>query len=226
MMKTLYMIGGTMGVGKTTVCQQLKQDLPNSVFLDGDWCWDASPFQVTDETKAMVTNNICYVLNNFLKCSAYSNNLNRRRCSMAEKFPYEDIVNLPPHISKKHPQPSMMDRAARFAPFAAITGYEEMVLEEARVTEERVDLDEGALSLLNEKLNMIQEFLDEEPEVTITYFEPDKKKSGGAYITITGTVKRIDEYEHLVILTDGKKIRIEDIYALESDLFYSLGLDE
>ena len=61
MMKTLYMIGGTMGVGKTTVCQQLKQDLPNSVFLDGDWCWDANPFQVTDETKAMVTNNICYL---------------------------------------------------------------------------------------------------------------------------------------------------------------------
>ena len=71
MMKTLYMIGGTMGVGKTTVCQQLKQDLPNSVFLDGDWCWDANPFQVTDETKTMVTNNICYLLNNFLKCSAY-----------------------------------------------------------------------------------------------------------------------------------------------------------
>lgn len=145
---------------------------------------------------------------------------------MAEKFPYEDIVNLPPHISKKHPQPSMMDRAARFAPFAAITGYEEMVLEEARVTEERVDLDEGALSLLNEKLNMIREFLDEEPEVTITYFEPDKKKSGGAYVNITGIVKRIDEYEHFVIMTDGKKIRIEDIYAIGSDLFYSLGLEE
>ena len=62
-----------MGVGKTTVCQQLKQDLPNSVFLDGDWCWDANPFRVTDETKAMVTDNICYVLNNFLKCSAYEN---------------------------------------------------------------------------------------------------------------------------------------------------------
>ena len=73
MMKTLYMIGGTMGVGKTTVCQLLKQDLPNSVFLDGDWCWDASPFQVTDETKAMVINNICYLLNNFLKCSLYEN---------------------------------------------------------------------------------------------------------------------------------------------------------
>ena len=62
-----------MGIGKTTVCQQLKQYLPNSVFLDGDWCWDASPFQVTDETKAMVINNICYLLNNFLKCSAYEN---------------------------------------------------------------------------------------------------------------------------------------------------------
>ena len=145
---------------------------------------------------------------------------------MAEKFPYEDIVNLPSHISKKHPQPTMMDRAARFAPFAAITGYEEMVLEEARVTEERIDLDEGTLSLLNEKLNMIQEFLDEEPEVTITYFEPDKKKSGGAYVNITGIVKRIDEYEHFVIMTDGKKIRIEDIFALESDLFYSLGLED
>ena len=145
---------------------------------------------------------------------------------MAEKFPYEDIVNLPPHISKKHPQPTMMDRAARFAPFAAITGYKEMVLEEARITEERIDLDEGTLSILNEKLNMIQEFIDEEPEVTITYFEPDKKKSGGAYVSVTGIVKRIDEYEHLVIMTDGKMIRVEDIYGLESDLFYSLGLED
>ncbi len=72
-MKTLYLIGGTMGVGKTKVSQQLKQDLPNSVFLDGDWCWDASPFQVTEETKTMVTDNICYLLNSFLHCSAYEN---------------------------------------------------------------------------------------------------------------------------------------------------------
>ena len=72
-MKKLYVIGGTMGVGKTAVSQQLKSDLPNSVFLDGDWCWDANPFQVTNETKAMVTDNICYVLNNFLHCSAYEN---------------------------------------------------------------------------------------------------------------------------------------------------------
>lgn len=145
---------------------------------------------------------------------------------MAEKFPYEDIVDLPPHISKKHPQPTMMERAARFAPFAAITGYEEMVLEEARVTDERVELDEGTLSLLNEKLNMIQEFLDEEPEIKVLYFEPDKMKSGGAYVTAAGVVKRIDEYEQLVIMTDGTKIRIGDIYGLESDLFYSLGLED
>ena len=145
---------------------------------------------------------------------------------MADKFPYEDIVNLPPHISKKHPQPSMMDRAARFAPFAAITGYEEMVLEEARVTEEQIHLDEDAVALICEKINMIQEFIDEEPEIKITYFEPDKKKSGGAYITITGTPKRVDEYEQLLIMTDGKKIKFDSIYRLESELFLTLGLEE
>lgn len=70
-MKRLFLIGGTMGVGKTTVCQQLKKDLPNSVLLDGDWCWDADPFQVTEETKGMVLDNICHVLNNFIHCTAY-----------------------------------------------------------------------------------------------------------------------------------------------------------
>lgn len=72
-MKTLYLIGGTMGVGKTTVCQLLKKKLNNSVFLDGDWCWDAEPFVVTEETKEMVTDNICHLLNNFIHCSAYEN---------------------------------------------------------------------------------------------------------------------------------------------------------
>ncbi len=72
-MKRLYLIGGTMGVGKTTVCQNLKRSLPNAVFLDGDWCWDADPFQVTDETKAMVLDNICHLLNNFIRCTAYEN---------------------------------------------------------------------------------------------------------------------------------------------------------
>ncbi len=145
---------------------------------------------------------------------------------MAERFPYEDIVDLPHHVSRKHPQPTMADRAARFAPFAAITGYEEMVLEEARITDDRIELDENSKAALNEKLNMILEFIDEQPEVSITYFEPDMRKAGGAYITVIGTVKRIDEYEHLVIMTDGKKINIDEIYNLQSELFYSLGVEE
>lgn len=145
---------------------------------------------------------------------------------MAERFPYEDIVDLPHHVSRKHPQPTMADRAARFAPFAAITGYEEMVLEEARVTDDRIEMDESSKAALNEKLNMILEFIDEQPEIKITYFEPDKRKAGGAYVTFTGTVKRIDKYEHLVIMTDGKKINIDDIYNLQSELFYSLGVEE
>lgn len=138
---------------------------------------------------------------------------------MDDRFPYEDIVNLSPHISEKYPQPTMLERAARFAPFAAITGYEEMVLEEARVTEERVELDEGTLAELNERLNMIHESLESEPVIKITYFEPDKKKAGGAYITVTGVVKRIDEYERYVLMADGKKIPIDQIYGLESRIF-------
>lgn len=72
-MKNLYMIGGTMGVGKTTACKLLKRRLDNAVFLDGDWCWDANPFQVTEETKAVVVDNICHMLNNFIRCTAYQN---------------------------------------------------------------------------------------------------------------------------------------------------------
>ena len=141
---------------------------------------------------------------------------------MAEKFPYEDIVNLPPHISKKHPQPSMMDRAARFAPFAAITGYEEMVLEEARVTDERVELDEGTKELLNAKLQMALDFAESAPEITITHFVADKKKSGGAYVKHTGVIKRIDEYEHTVVFIDKTVIGIDNIYAIEGTIFNCL----
>lgn len=144
---------------------------------------------------------------------------------MADKFPYDDIVNLPPHISKKYPQPTMEERAARFAPFAAITGYEEMVLEEARVTEEWVELDDGTKSILNEKLQIILDYLHDEPVITFTYFEPDKKKSGGAYVSLTGTVKRIDEYEKCVMLTDGTKIPIEHIFGIESELFDTFDID-
>jgi len=138
---------------------------------------------------------------------------------MAERFLYEDILHLPPHMSKKHPQPTLSERAARFAPFAAIVGYEEMVMEEARETADRIELDESALADLNERLNMIRDALETEPQIRITYFEPDKRKSGGAYITVTGIIKRIDEYERLILMTDGKKIPIDLLYGLESPLF-------
>ena len=145
---------------------------------------------------------------------------------MNEKFPYEDIINLPRPISKKHPQPPLSERAARFAPFAAITGYEEMVLEEARVTEKQIELDECALTLLNEKLNILQNNLSQSPEITVTYFAPDKKKAGGAYVSISGAVRQIDSYSKLLILENDKKIRIEDIYQLDGDIFRSLGIED
>ena len=145
---------------------------------------------------------------------------------MNDKFPYEDIINLPRPISKNHPQPTMSDRAARFAPFAAITDYEAMVLEEARETEQRIVPDENALFLLNEKLNILQEFPDKISEIKVTYFIPDKKKSGGAYVTIKGSIKKIDPYKKLLILSDEKQIPIEDISKLESEFFYTLGLDD
>lgn len=145
---------------------------------------------------------------------------------MAERFPYEDIINIPRHISKTHPEASMADRSARFSPFAAISGYEDMVREAARVTEERIEITDAVKEQLNEKLNMIAEFLSDEPEITITHFVPDKKKSGGAYVSITGVVKRIDELKRIVVMKNNKKIKIDDISALDSELFYSLGVEE
>ena len=141
---------------------------------------------------------------------------------MAEKFPYEDIVDLSPHISKKHPQPTMLERAARFAPFAAITGYEEMVLEEARVTDERIELDEGTKEILNAKLQMALDFADSEPEITVTHFVADKKKAGGAYVKHTGVIKKIDQYERVVVFFDKTAIPIDNIYEINGALFSTL----
>ena len=140
---------------------------------------------------------------------------------MAYKSPYEDIINLPPHISKKHPQPTMLERAARFSPFAAITGYEEMVKEAARVTDKRVELDESSKEILNEKLLFVMEMFDEDTVVNITYFIPDKLKSGGVYKTVSGTIKRIDEYEGNILLKDGTKIPLSELYEIDGEMFNS-----
>jgi len=105
---------------------------------------------------------------------------------------YDDIINLPHHVSVTRPHMTAVDRAAQFSPFAALTGYDAAIRETARLTDERVELDEYIKDALNKRLQIIAERMKEQPEITITYFQPDTKKSGGANITDTGTVKKID----------------------------------
>ena len=130
---------------------------------------------------------------------------------------YDEIMNLPRHVSKTRPQMPMSDRAAQFSPFAALTGHDEAIAETARLTDEMVQLDPNAVEILNDKLCRISESTDTEPTVTITYFVPDEKKSGGAYVSRTGTVKKIDEYEHKVIFTDRTSIAVDSIRDIEID---------
>ena len=132
---------------------------------------------------------------------------------------YEDILNLPHHVSKTRPQMSMLDRAAQFSPFAALTGYDDAIKETGRLTDEKIEMDEDRKAALDMKQAYLIEMIDEQPEVSSTYFRPDAKKSGGAYVTVTGNLKRFDEYERLLLLTDGKKIPMDDIADIESDLF-------
>lgn len=132
---------------------------------------------------------------------------------------YNDIINMPHHVSTKRPQMPLKDRAAQFAPFAALTGYDDEIKETARLTDSKIELDESTLAILNDKLQIILDNLDTEPEITVTYFEPDKKKAGGAYIDHIGIVKRIDDYERTVIFTDKTVISIEDILDIQGIVF-------
>ena len=132
---------------------------------------------------------------------------------------YDDIINLPHHVSKKHPPMSLHDRAAQFSPFAALTGHKAAINEAARLTDKKQILSEDVIAKLNEQLNLIKENIGTNQTVTITYFVPDDKKSGGAYISHTGVVKKIDEYNHTVILTDKTVIPIEQISEMQSDIF-------
>lgn len=129
---------------------------------------------------------------------------------------YKEIIHLPHKQSATRPHMPVADRAAQFAPFAALVGYDDAVRETARLTDSRRELSDGALAQLNTKLNYIQEHLGEQPEVTITYFQPDSKKSGGAYLTCTGIVKKVDDYEHTVLMQDGREIFIDDISEIGS----------
>ena len=137
---------------------------------------------------------------------------------------YDDMIYLPNPTPTCKPRMSLHDRSAQFSPFAALTGYEDAVEETARLTDTRLELSEDMKTILNEKMQMIVDNLDSEPIVTITYFVPDKKKSGGAYVDATGVVKEIDEYERCIVMTDKKKIPIEQVRAIEGELFKCLEL--
>ena len=132
---------------------------------------------------------------------------------------YREIIDLPHHVSKTRPQMSMSDRAAQFAPFAALTGYDSAIKETGRLTDEKIELDEEALTDLNMRYQLLVDALDEEPEVKITYIKPDERKSGGEYVTVTGTVKKVDDFERLIIMHDGTKIPMDDVLAVDWGLF-------
>ena len=132
---------------------------------------------------------------------------------------YDDIIHLPHHVSPRRAGMPMADRAAQFAPFAALTGYESVIQESGRLTDCAVELTDSGLQQLNEKLRILAEHTQVTPSVTVTYFEPDRHKAGGAYVTITGKVKRVDTYEQALVLTDGREIPMEAIYDLRCGLF-------
>ena len=135
---------------------------------------------------------------------------------------YEDIINLPHHVSKKHPQMSMWSRSAQFAPFAALTGYDEAVKETARLTDRRIDIDEGLKNILNNKLQYILDNKTLQPEITFTYFVYDNKKEGVKYIEKTGLVKKIDLNEKYIMLKDKTKISIDEIINITGDILESI----
>lgn len=135
---------------------------------------------------------------------------------------YDDIINMPRHISKTRPQMSLYNRSAQFAPFAALTGYEERVKETTRLTDTKIEIDDGLRNILNMKLNIISEHLKEKPEITITYFIKDNKKSGGKYSTLKCIIRRIDLVNQEIILYDRSVIKLDDIINISGNLIEGL----
>ena len=141
---------------------------------------------------------------------------------MNNDYKYNDIINLPHHVSKKHPQLSKASYAAQFSPFAALTGYEGIVSEAARFTNERVELGDKEKDILNAKLQIIGEHIKEHPELELTYFQKDKKKTGGAYLKKTAQIKRIDDLERIMYFMDGTNLPMDDITDMQGEIFWFL----
>ena len=127
---------------------------------------------------------------------------------------YDDIIDRPRPVSKKHPPMPMTKRAAQFLPFAALTGFEGEIAETARLTETAPELGEDALAALDERLAVLRQRLPDQPEITVTRFIPDEKKSGGRYETLTGSVRRLDEPNRAIVLADGTRIDLDSIVEL------------
>ena len=126
---------------------------------------------------------------------------------------YEDIIGLPHPVSRKHPQMSLENRAAQFAPFAALTGYEDAIEETGRLTDMRIDINEDRKEMLDEKLKALS--MSESPAVEITYFVPDLLKEGGSYSTLKGMIKRVDTFKRVIVMNDGISIPFDDLYEIE-----------
>lgn len=137
---------------------------------------------------------------------------------------YDDIINLPHHVSTTRPHMAAIDRAAQFSPFAALTGYDAAIKETARLTDERVELDEYMKGALSDRLQIIIDRIQEHPEVAITYFQPDAKKNGGTYVTAISPAKKIDEYERVIVMTDGTAIPIDEIISIDGQIFETMVL--
>lgn len=132
---------------------------------------------------------------------------------------YDDIINLPHHTSKTRPRMSVHDRAAQFSAFKALSGYEDKVNETARLTDRKLELTEEEIKDLNIKIQILKDYADTRPFIFVEYFIPDKKKSGGSYVTATGNFRRIDEYAGNIIFTSGEEIHLNDIYSIEGEVF-------
>lgn len=136
--------------------------------------------------------------------------------------PYDDIINMPHHVSASRPRMSMIDRAAQFSPFAALSGYGEAVAETARLTDRKIEIDETDQAILDMKQRILMDAILEHPLITVTYFKKDERKDGGKYLTVSGELKKIDEYERTIILATGEQIGFDDVYDISSDLFRGL----
>ena len=128
---------------------------------------------------------------------------------------YDDIIHLPHHVSARHPQMSLMNRAAQFSPFASLTGHGAAIQETARLTDSFVELEEDQKEQLDEQLLKLREEPARNPEVEAVYFQPDARKDGGAYVTIRGTVKKIDGYRRRILFTDGTTVPMDMLFSIE-----------